>query len=129
MGDFPSGGELTIAQVTPSAAYASYQVSCSRVDNQAPIAVEQRGDCRAAVQLTLPAGAHVVCDRFNLAAAALVPTGGPSHEVPDGGLGLSRAEWEQIHGQGTASGATFTYEYGAYDVAFTDGAVTFIEIG
>jgi hypothetical protein len=122
-----SAGQYRVAESTLTGDFIDYKVVCTSAG--APVSSQTSHDGGASVTFQLPAGAHVVCDWFNIAAAAIVPTVGPGHEAPDGGLGLSRVDWEQIHGKGTANGATFTYENGAYDVAFTDGVVTFIEIG
>jgi hypothetical protein len=53
----------------------------------------------------------------------------PEGEAPDGAIGLSRAHWEEIHGDGAREGAVLTYEQGRYAVAFTAGVVTFVETG
>lgn len=48
--------------------------------------------------------------------------------VEVGGIGLSRAEWERLHGQAVEEvGGFVSYEHGKYVVAFLDGRVRYIE--
>jgi endonuclease YncB( thermonuclease family) len=44
-----------------------------------------------------------------------------------GGLGLSRSEWERVHGAGTAADFGVEYEQGRYIVQFQDDRVWYIE--
>jgi hypothetical protein len=46
-----------------------------------------------------------------------------------GGIGLSRAEWEAVHGPGDVGQNYVTYEGGRYYVQFVGDAVSFIELG
>jgi hypothetical protein len=73
-----------------------------------------------------------------LGAAALValptvrhPSGVAARQgaFESGGIGLSRAEWEAVHGPGDVGQNYVTYEGGRYFVQFAGGAVSFIELG
>ena len=49
--------------------------------------------------------------------------------VSSGGIGLSRDDWEDLHGAGEAGQSLVSYEGGAYDVGFEEGVVAFVELG
>ena len=49
--------------------------------------------------------------------------------VVSGGIGLSRADWEERHGPGEVGQNYVTYEGGAYYVQFRDDVVSFLEFG
>jgi hypothetical protein len=77
-GDVVEAGTVTIAEMVPSGEYAQYVVYCSRVDNNAPVAFEYRGNGRAAVAFEMPAdivqaGGGIVCDWYNVPAATVDP--------------------------------------------------------
>lgn len=120
----PAGG-YTVAETTMTGDFAEYVVYCSDADgNEVPFVY--RGDGRAAIVLSVGDDQQVVCDWFNIPAAhAVAPV---ADEAPNGGIGLSRAHWDEIHGDGRREGAVYTYEDGAYAVAFSDGVVTFVEM-
>jgi len=50
-------------------------------------------------------------------------------EVGSGGIGLSRADWDELHGTGEVGQTLVTYEDGRYSVGFRDDAVSFLELG
>lgn len=52
-----------------------------------------------------------------------------SNEVRSGGIGLSRADWEDLHGEGAAGQSLMTYEGGDYTVGFREDTVSFLELG
>ena len=52
----------------------------------------------------------------------------PVIAVESGGIGLSRAAWESIHGPGNPGQSLVTYDNGTYAVGFQDDTVTFIEV-
>ena len=54
---------------------------------------------------------------------------GQADGVESGGIGLSRADWEDRHGPGVAGQTYVTYEGGAYYVQFQDDVVSFVEFG
>jgi hypothetical protein len=124
--DLPPG-TYTIAQASPSGAFAEYVVYCSDATTGDPIAIEYRGNGRAAVQFDLADGQQVICDWYDIPAADARPA--PETEIESGGIGLSRSAWEARHGTSTRSGAVELYEDGTYAVVVTDGFVTFVERG
>jgi hypothetical protein len=70
-----------------------------------------------------------VCDWFNLQAETIpLPTAVPAPEAPSFGLGLARAEWEEIYGLGEVDGQVVVYDDGELVVGFTNDMVTFIEL-
>ena len=54
---------------------------------------------------------------------------GQADGVESGGIGLTRADWEDRHGPGEAGQNYVTYEGGAYYVQFQDDVVSFVEFG
>jgi hypothetical protein len=50
-------------------------------------------------------------------------------EVNSGGIGLSRADWDELHGTGEVGQTLVTYEDGRYAIGFRDDAVSFLELG
>jgi hypothetical protein len=137
--DFYTAGMVTIAEQVPSGDYSDYLLFCSTVDGQEPLPVESRGNGRAAGAFDLPqwvidSGTGVVCDWYYFSpgaqpAPAHTPTAQPlpATEAPSFGLGLTRTEWEEIHGEGTPGQTVVTYQGGRYAVGFSAGMVTFIE--
>jgi hypothetical protein len=64
-----------------------------------------------------------------LAATGAVPVAAQGGDVDSGGIGLERAEWEDVHGPGNANQSYVEYEGGLYLVGFDGDVVTFIERG
>ena len=56
-------------------------------------------------------------------------TVGVQADVRSGGIGLTRADWEDLHGPGDPGQSLVTYEGGAYAVGFEDDTVVFVELG
>ena len=54
---------------------------------------------------------------------------GQTDGVESGGIGLTRAAWEDRHGPGEAGQNYVTYEGGAYYVQFRGDVVSFLEFG
>jgi hypothetical protein len=126
-GQLPAG-RYTIAEMVPSGDYAQYVVYCSDGAG-VEVPFEYRGNGRAAVQLEVADGQHVVCDWYNIPAPHAIPTAAPDTEIESGGVGLTRTAWGGLHGSGVRSGQVITYEDGRYDVAFAQRFVIFIETG
>lgn len=52
-----------------------------------------------------------------------------SEDVVSGGIGLSRAAWEEEHDAGESEQGYVTYEGGSYYVQYRDDVVSFLEFG
>ncbi len=80
---------------------------------------------RTLVALSL-AAPGLVGQKWSAAGAAV------SHQASDvssGGIGLPRANWEDLHGTGEVGQTLVTYEEGRYTVGFRDDTVSFLELG
>jgi len=61
-------------------------------------------------------------------APTLEPIPSPTFELfPSGGLGLSKAEWEQQHTPGDTTLGMVEYDDGKYSVMFTDSKIHYLE--
>ncbi|CAN5705744.1 hypothetical protein BH23CHL5_BH23CHL5_15640 [soil metagenome] len=121
-------GMYTLSEIIPNGNFVDYIVYCSDTGgNEVPFAYSGNG--RAAVTFELGPDQYVVCDWFNIPAEVVAPiaTLPVAQEAPSFGLGLTIAEWEEIHGSGTPADRVVMYESGRYAVLFSSGIVTFIE--
>ena len=76
-----------------------------------------------ALSLTAPG---LVGQKWSAAGAAVSHQGS---DVSSGGIGLSRADWEDLHGTGEVGQTLVTYGEGRYTVGFQDDTVSFMELG
>jgi hypothetical protein len=121
-------GEYTLAELVPDGDFVEYIAFGSDANgNEVPFTYSGNG--RAAITFELGANQHVVFDWFNIPSEVVAPiaTLPVAVEAPSFGLGLTLAEWEEVHGAGTPAEQVILYEEGRYAVAFSTGIVTFIE--
>jgi hypothetical protein len=125
--DLPPGS-YTIAELVPTGDFVDDVVVCSDAAGN-DVSTTDAGNGRAAFIIDVGQGQQVVCDWFNLQAETIpLPTAVPAPEAPSFGLGLARAEWEEIYGLGEVDGQVVVYDDGALVVGFTNDMVTFIEL-